>query len=99
MAAHMLMAYYSRGADSRELFKDKKIYSDPSFETHFGKYNVLRFVMTKFKAVSVKEMEALVLEDLIPEIMEDAERLRKEQSDLEGRDFRLRKTDSLIQVL
>ena len=30
MAAHMLMAYYSRGADSRELFKDKKIYSDSS---------------------------------------------------------------------
>ena len=30
MAAHLLMAYYSRGADSRELFKDKKIYSDQS---------------------------------------------------------------------
>ena len=55
--------------------------------------------MTKFKTVSVKEMEALILEDLIPEIMENAERLRKEQADLEGREFRLRKTDSLIQVL
>ena len=26
MAAHMLMAYYSRGADSREHFRDRKIY-------------------------------------------------------------------------
>ena len=33
MAAHMLMAYYSRGADSRELFRDKKIYSSSASTT------------------------------------------------------------------
>ena len=46
----MLMAYYTRGADSLELFKNKKIFSDPSFEKHFGKYNVIHLRMTDFVA-------------------------------------------------
>lgn len=46
----MLMAYYTRGANSRELFKDKKICQDPSFEKHFEKYNVIHLRMTDFVA-------------------------------------------------
>ena len=30
MALSLLNAYYSKGCDSRELFKDLKAYSDPS---------------------------------------------------------------------
>ena len=41
MAAEMLMAYYDRSCDSRELFQDLEIASDPSFETHLNKYPVI----------------------------------------------------------
>ncbi len=41
MALSMLNAYYSKGCDSRELFKGLKIYDDPSFEEHLNKHNVI----------------------------------------------------------
>ena len=68
MAAHMLMAYYSRGADSRELFRDKKIYSDPSFEKHLNKYNVIHLTMTKFSHSSVTEMISRLREKLVRDL-------------------------------
>ena len=37
----MLSAYYSKGASSRELFKDLEIAKDPSFEEHLNKHSVL----------------------------------------------------------
>lgn len=40
MAANMLVAYYSRGCDSRELFKNLKIAQNPDFEKHLNKYYV-----------------------------------------------------------
>ncbi len=41
MVLSMLNAYYSKGCDSRELFKGLKIYDDPSFEEHLNKHNVI----------------------------------------------------------
>ncbi len=41
MALSLLNAYYSKGCDSRELFKNLKIYNDPSFEEHLNKHNVI----------------------------------------------------------
>ena len=41
MALSMLNAYYSKGCDSRELFKNLAISKDPSFEEHLNKHNVL----------------------------------------------------------
>ena len=38
----MLSAYYSKGCDSRELFKDLKITSDADYEKHLNKYNVIK---------------------------------------------------------
>lgn len=40
LALSMLDAYYSKGCDSRELFKDLAISKDPSFEEHLNKHNV-----------------------------------------------------------
>ncbi len=40
LALSMLNAYYSKGCDSRELFKDLAISKDPSFEEHLNKHNV-----------------------------------------------------------
>ena len=99
MAAHMLMAYYSRGVDSRELFSDKKIAADPSFETHLNKYNVIHLVMTKYKSVAVSEMIASVLEDVIADIDEEVCELRRERAEFEGKELRFRKKNSLVHVL
>ena len=50
MAANMMVAYYSRGCDSRELFQNLKISSDPAYEKHLNKYTVIRLNMTDFLA-------------------------------------------------
>ena len=42
MAGNMLSAYFSKGCDSRELFKDLKIAKDPSYEKYLNKLNVIK---------------------------------------------------------
>ena len=42
MASHLISSYYGKNNDSLELFKQLKIYSDESFEKHYGKYNVIK---------------------------------------------------------
>lgn len=48
MAGNMISAYYSKGCDSRGLFKNLKIASDPSFETNLNKFNVIKFDLNGF---------------------------------------------------
>ena len=48
MAAKMLAAYYDHSCDSRSLFADLQIASDPSFEQHLNKYAVIYVDMTTF---------------------------------------------------
>lgn len=48
MAAEMLVAYYSRGCYSRELFQNLKIAGHPSFEKHLNKYNVIHLNIQRF---------------------------------------------------
>jgi len=48
MAAEMLCAYYDHSCQSRQLFADLKIASDPSFEEHLNKYPVIYVDMTSF---------------------------------------------------
>lgn len=48
MAGNMLSAYFSKGCDSRELFKDLKIAKDPSFEKNLNKLNVVKFDVNAF---------------------------------------------------
>ena len=48
MAANMLVSYYSRGCDSKELFQNYQIASDASFEQHLNQYNVIHINMTEF---------------------------------------------------
>lgn len=40
LAAAMLAAYYSKGCDSRELFRGLEIGKDVSFEKHLNQYDV-----------------------------------------------------------
>ena len=53
----MLVAYYSRGCDSRELFKDLKIAQHPSFEKHLNKYNVIHVNMLDIVCENVSFFE------------------------------------------
>ncbi|MCR5455044.1 MAG: ATP-binding protein [Bacteroidales bacterium] len=48
MAAKMLCAYYDKSCDSRELFADLQIASDPTFEKHLNKYATIFIDMSNF---------------------------------------------------
>ena len=48
VAAKMLNAYYDWSCDSRHLFADLEIASDPSFEKHLNKYPVIFLDLTDF---------------------------------------------------
>ena len=48
MAANMLVAYYSKGCDSKELFENFKIADDSSFKEHLNKYNVFKINVQEF---------------------------------------------------
>ena len=48
MAANMLVAYYSRSCDSKDMFEKYKIAGDESFEKHLNKYNVIHINMVNF---------------------------------------------------
>ena len=70
LALSMLNAYYSKGCDSRELFKDLKFSKDSSFETHLNKHNVFVIDMAsvytslKNKNKFFKELETNIIDDL-----------------------------------
>jgi hypothetical protein len=70
-AAKMLSAYYDKSCDSRSLFEDLKIASDPSFEEHLNKYDVIYLDMTWFISVAgdVKTVVSDVQEKVIEELL------------------------------
>ena len=49
MGINLLIAYYSKGCDSKELFSNLKIAQNPDFEKHLNKYNVIWLNLPKFK--------------------------------------------------
>lgn len=48
VAANMLSAYYTKGADSKLLFKNQKITENPSFYDHLNRHNVLMLNIQQF---------------------------------------------------
>ena len=52
MATEVLMAYYSKGCDSRELFKGLKAENIPSFESELNKNNVITFDVQNFRSLA-----------------------------------------------
>ena len=84
VAAKMLCAYYDHSCDSRALFADLAIASDPSFEKHLNKYPVIFLDLTSFISEKndnniVDKMDAALLADVgkaYPDIKaEDGDRL------------------------
>ena len=68
LAARMLCAYYDQSCDSRSLFADLQIASDPSFEQHLNKYPVIYLDMTNFvsekKSGIADKIDAALLADI-----------------------------------
>ena len=62
MAANMLVAYYSKGCDSKELFENFKIADDSSFKEHLNKYNVIHLNIQQFlgRTETIHEMLELL---------------------------------------
>ena len=55
MATELLMAYYSKGCDSRELFKGLKAEKLPTFESELNKNNVIIFDIQNFRSLARNE--------------------------------------------
>ena len=59
MGVNLLVAYYSKGCDSKELFSNLKIAKNPDFEKHLNKYNVIWLNLPYFQELG-KGIEALL---------------------------------------
>ena len=68
MAGNMIAAYYSKGCDSRELFKDLKIAQNKSYEEYLNKLNVIKIDLNG-KYMSLKDKSRLI--DSITESVKD----------------------------
>ena len=77
MGINLLVAYYSKGCDSKELFTNLKIAKNPNFEKHLNKYNVITLNLPNFKETG-KDIEYL-LPTMISELKRD---LKKEFPDI-----------------
>ena len=89
MAANMLVAYYSRGCDSKEMFSGYKIANDKNFGKHLNKYNVIHINMVNF--IKRKKTVSEALDTLNKRLLHE---LKKEFGDVDCFDW----TD-LISVL
>lgn len=73
MAADMLVAYYSRGCDSAELFAGMKIETEKSFRLHLNRHPVIRLDIQRFLEKKqdldtfIGEIEKRVIYDLTKE--------------------------------
>lgn len=72
MALEMLAAYYSRGCDSRELFKGYKIESHASFEEHLNQYDVIVLNMQRFLSRAKDQKVTDYLEKVVIAEIRDA---------------------------
>lgn len=89
MAANMLVAYYCKNIDSKDMFSGFKIAEDETFEKHLNKYNVIHINMIDFltRAESIDDLIDYLQRRLLWDI-------RKEYSDVECFDW-----NDLVDVL
>lgn len=70
IAANMLVAYYSRGCDSGELFRELRISKHGSFMENLNQYNVIHLNMQRFlnREESVHDMLDAISEKVVREL-------------------------------
>ena len=73
MAANMLVAYYSKGCDSRELFLRYRISESESFDKYLNKYDVIFLNMQEFlsQSTNMKEMLDLLRRSVLWELLDE----------------------------
>ena len=73
MAANMLMAYYSRGCDSKDLFQKLEIYKDSDFEKYLNKFDVISINMQEFfcRTGNVEELISLLKKRVLWELLRE----------------------------
>jgi hypothetical protein len=71
--AKMLIAYYSKGCDSSELFNDLKMSQVSSYQEHLNKHNVIFLNMRDFfvKYHNINEMISLINKKVLWELLPD----------------------------
>lgn len=71
MAAEMLAAYYQRGCNSSELFKNLKIEKNYLFEKHLNQYNVIFLNMQDFlsRTNNIEKMKLLLEKSILRDIL------------------------------
>ena len=76
--ANMLVAYYSKGCDSHDLFNDLKISNTDNYENHLNQHNVIHLNMQKFlsRTNSIYEM----LDYFKDEVIDDMEEIYEVKS-------------------
>lgn len=73
MAAAMLAAYYSRGCDSKDMFRNLKLGKNDSFCRHLNQYDVIMLNMQEFlsQSDSMDEMLLLLKRSVLWELLEE----------------------------
>lgn len=84
IAANMLVAYYSRGCDSKELFAKFEIADDAGFEEHLNKYNVIYLNMQQFlgRTKTIDEMLELLTRKVTRELKREFANVTYYEEDL-----------------
>ena len=69
--ANMLVAYYSKGCDSSNIFDDLKIGQTEMYQKHLNKHNVIHLNMQKFLSEThdIEKMVQLVNDSLVWELL------------------------------
>ena len=72
IAANMLSAYYSRGADSRDIFSSLEIASSPDYEEHLNKYDVIHLDVQAFISLAgtPEKVVSLIQKEVVRELRE-----------------------------
>ena len=84
IAANMLVAYYSKGCDSKEMFSRFKIAKNDGFEEHLNKYNVIHLNIQQFvsRTESIKDMTQLISRKVIRELKKEFSTVEYYEEDL-----------------
>lgn len=84
MAANMLVAYYGKNNDSRELFSNLNIADDVSFEENLNKYNVIHLNMQQFvsRTDNIDDMVGLIEKKVTRELKREFDNVEFYEEDM-----------------
>ena len=84
ITANMIVAYYGKGCDSKEIFSRYKIAKDADFEKYLNKYNVIHLNIQQFtsRSESIKDMIELISRKVTRELKKEFSEVEYYEPDL-----------------